>query len=81
MGRNVWETKHAFAKPGYQVQVLSETCVAEKLQGITLHKFGAMAYRSRRLYCGSFGRRMKMAARVSVVVLSDASEVVKLDVI
>lgn len=58
MERYVWETTHELVKLGHQVQVLCETCVAEKPPGITVHELGTMAYRPRWLYYWRFGRRV-----------------------
>ena len=59
MERYVWETTRELAKLGHQVQVLCETCVAEKPQGIEVHELGAMAYRPRWIYYWRFGRRVE----------------------
>ena len=59
MERYVWETTRELAKLGHQVQVLCETCSAEKPEGITVHELGRMAYRPRWLYYWRFGRRVE----------------------
>lgn len=59
MERYVWETTQEQAKLGHQIQVLCETCVAEKPAGITVHELGTMAYRPRWLYYWRFGRRVE----------------------
>lgn len=59
MERYVWETTHELAKLGHQVQVLCETCVAEKPPGIEVHELGTMIYRPRWLYYWRFGRRVE----------------------
>ncbi len=59
MERYVWETTRELAKLGHQVQVLCETCVAEKPPGIEVHELGAMAYRPRWIYYWRFGRRVE----------------------
>lgn len=58
MERYVWETTRELAKLGHHVQVLCETCVAEKPQGITVHELGKMIYRPRWIYYWRFGRRV-----------------------
>lgn len=58
MERYVWETTHELAKLGHQIQVLCETCVAEKPPGIEVHELGTMIYRPRWLYYWRFGRRV-----------------------
>jgi UDP-glucose:(heptosyl)LPS alpha-1,3-glucosyltransferase len=57
MERYVWETTRELAKLGHEVQVLCETCVAERPQGIEVHELGTMIYRPRWLYYWRFGRR------------------------
>ena len=59
MERYVWEVTHELVKLGHQVQVICETCVAEKPQGITVHELGTMIYRPRWLYYWRFGRRVE----------------------
>ena len=59
MERYVWETTRELAKLGHQVQVLCETCIAEKPPGITVHELGKMFYRPRWLYYWRFGRRVE----------------------
>ncbi|OIR19155.1 lipopolysaccharide core biosynthesis protein RfaG [mine drainage metagenome] len=59
MERYVWETTRELARLGHEVQVLCETCVAEKPAGITVHELGTMAYRPRWLYYWRFGRRVE----------------------
>lgn len=59
MERYVWETILELAKLGHEIQVLCETCVAEKPEGITVHELGKMRYRPRWLYYWRFGRRVE----------------------
>lgn len=59
MERYVWETTRELAKLGHTVQVLCETCVAEKPAGITVHELGTMAFRPRWIYYWRFGRRVE----------------------
>ncbi|BCK88802.1 lipopolysaccharide core biosynthesis protein RfaG [Sideroxyarcus emersonii] len=59
MERYVWETTRELARLGHEVQVLCETCVAEKPTGIAVHELGTMAYRPRWLYYWRFGRRVE----------------------
>lgn len=59
MERYVWEVTRELAKRGHQVQVLCETCVAEKPLNITVYELGKMAYRPRWLYYWRFGRRVQ----------------------
>lgn len=59
MERYVWETTLELAKLGHVIQVLCETCVAEKPEGIEVHELGTMAYRPRWLYYWRFGRRVE----------------------
>ncbi len=56
--RYVWETTHALAKLGHQVQVVCEVCKAEKPAGIEVHELGEMFYRPRWLYYWRFGQRV-----------------------
>ncbi|ADE13101.1 glycosyltransferase family 4 protein [Sideroxydans lithotrophicus] len=59
MERYVWETILELAKLGHEIQVLCETCVAEKPAGIAVHELGKMRYRPRWLYYWRFGRRVE----------------------
>ena len=59
MERYVWETILELAKLGHEIQVLCETCVAEKPEGIAVHELGTMRYRPRWLYYWRFGRRVE----------------------
>ena len=63
MERYVWESTHELAKLGHQVQVLCESCVAEKPHGIEVHELGTMFYRPRWLYYWRFGRRVEQWLR------------------
>ncbi|MFZ2541667.1 MAG: glycosyltransferase family 4 protein, partial [Gallionella sp.] len=65
MERYVWETTRELAKLGHQVQVLCETCIAEKPQEITVHELGTMLYRPRWLYYWRFGRRVEKWLRAN----------------
>ena len=59
MERYVWETTRELAELGHQVQVICETCDAERPQGVTVHELGKMIYRPRWLYYWRFGRRVE----------------------
>lgn len=59
MERYVWETTRELAELGHQVQVICETCGAERPRGVKVHELGKMIYRPRWLYYWRFGRRVE----------------------
>lgn len=59
MERYVWETTRELVKLGHQVQVLCETCTAEKPEGVVVHELGKMIYRPRWIYYWRFSRRVE----------------------
>ncbi|MEK7811593.1 MAG: glycosyltransferase family 4 protein [Pseudomonadota bacterium] len=65
MERYVWETTLELAKQGHQLQVLCESCVAEKPRGIEVHELGGKFYRPRWLYYWRFGRRVEKWLRTN----------------